>query len=269
MKKLKEIIVMALCCICFITPLSASAIGVRYTDYKTNLSFMAPSDWSMEKLEDEYSLDKVMFSDDFFIAGTDVIYYNSYDWYKTKFGRKKYLTKEHIAEMYDVNADDIYEVTINDAEYYEIDTEEYKSGQRISTKLLMRLYNGYYFTFQFSTIGNINNKDFDRMMKSVDYSKVVENTMSSLDWFLEIDPLILLGPAIILVGWLNKLKASAQMKSREKRKKEKVSEETEIQNYYKKKITPLSSKTEFCRKCGERLTGEKLCINCGTKVRRK
>ena len=261
MKKLKKIIIMTLCCICFIMPLSTSAIGVKYTDHTTNLTFMVPYGWDMVKLEDKNTMDKARFSNDRFGKETDIIYYNSYDWYNTSIGKGRALTKKYIAEMYDVNIYDIYKVTINDVEYYRFDTK----GQWFSNTFLVKLYNGYYFTFRFSTSGNINDADFNGMMKSVDYSNVKENIKPPRDPSND----ILLGLSILLIIWLNGLKVSAKAKMWEKRKKKNALEEKDVQNYYTSKRTISTSETEFCRKCGERLTGEKFCINCGTKVRRK
>lgn len=261
MKIFKKIMVISLCGIYLILPFSVSAIGVRYTDYKTNLSFIAPHGWNIGKLEDESTLDKVRFSKEQFTRETNIIYYSSYDWYNTSIGKGRALTKKYIAEMYDVNIYDIYKVTINDVEYYRFDTK----GQWFSNTFLVKLYNGYYFTFRFSTSGNINDADFNRMMKSVDYSNVKENIKPPRDPSND----ILLGLSILLIIWLNGLKVSAKAKMWEKRKKKNALEEKDVQNYYTSKRTISTSETEFCRKCGERLTGEKFCINCGTKVRRK
>ena len=277
MKIFKKIMVISLCCIYLILPFSVSAIGVRYTDYKTNLSFISPEGWSVKKEENGSALDRVMFSNDYFISGTDVIYYKSYDWYNTQLGTRKYitrdkmdnkyLTKEYIAEIYDVGADGVYKVTINDVEYYRFDTERLTNGQIIKSSLLMNLYNGYFFTFQLSTIGNIDNKDFSRMMESVDYSKVIENTESPINQFVKNSAFVLAIFVFILMVNLYMF-VPLEMTDKNAKKHKKANKKTEIQNYYTQKRVTSSSDKTVCRKCGQRLTDEKICQNCGAKVRK-
>ena len=346
MKRINRLITILMCCICFLTPFKASAINVRYTDKTTNLSFMIADEWNHEKVHNENGWDHMMFTRQ--SGGFDAIIYLSRDLYSEMsaveqklVSRKEFdntfWTNEEFAELFEVDEADVYTETVNDAEYYRFDMTQEKEGQILSTTVFVRLYNGYIFAFQFSTLGDINNESFNRLIKSVDYSKV-EGSESSTVWeekiseektenmkFIEelfglliafvicsipsfiyyatkkkplkrknailiviiygvfsyiifvvinffVPVIIIKGAPVVVCAIMNyriltgnyKTSKPNKLFSRKNFETDPVKENTEY-GYTSKNI---SGQIMFCSKCGQRLTDEKTCQNCETKVKR-
>ena len=186
-KNISKLITIILCGALFLMSFKTFAISVKYTDYDTNLSFIISECWNQEKVYDGTGYVKAKFTP--IVENGDVVVYMSADIYSELTATEKggitrkeidnaFFSNKDIADMIGEDESRVYTASIDDVEYYRLNTTQLLYGEKVLTTYFIRLYNGYLFIFQFSTLGNINNEGFNRMMSSVDYSNVASKTSS-------------------------------------------------------------------------------------------
>jgi hypothetical protein len=241
-----------------------------YTDTDSGISFTIPANWKQKDFTEnrEYLDAKFVSTKD---AGCVIIFGCTDMWnelsYSEKLGYSRkdinnsFLNKSDIAEIYGVSEDEISFVTYNGVQYYKgeisTSTEEYGLEFSLTTTQLVRIDNGWMYTFQFSgTDGHSLYSDFESLVSSIKYPSALDSSNeTSTNQKNILNAAIVLGVIILLaVGTITLF----IMLRRKKRLR---------QNTSKQEITDVSTANLLCRNCNHQLPPDsEFCHMCGAKV---
>ena len=183
-----------------------------YKDKETGSEFTVPANWSQESLSQDREFLDVKFTSNK-EPGLSILYGGSDIWAEMSSSEKKGLSRsdinnslftfDDIAETMGVAKSKISTVSFGGKEYYKYEVTSTSSTYGINIEVtmtcLMRIENGYAYTFQFS--GDSKNsyyKDFESLVSSANYP-VVENT-SSPDTFGEFSMINILLSLLITIA---------------------------------------------------------------------
>jgi hypothetical protein len=170
-----------------------STDAFEYTDSETQTSFTVPANWSEKEILEDSEFIDVNFGSNkeeglCILYGSTDAYGKLTDSERAEYSRSdmdnSMLTKDDIAEMYEIPTSQIEIVTYGDFEYYKVEmktqgTENYAIFS-ITTTRMVRVDNGYLYWFQFNGPSDSQYyADFESMLESVRYP---QSSNSSSDY---------------------------------------------------------------------------------------
>ncbi len=298
-----------------LNPIPAQTVAFTYTDPTSAMTFTVPANWVESPMNEEREFIDVKFtsnleeglciifssedmlSDDF----TEDVGLTSFE--KLMVSRSdlnnSILTKADVAAMCGgTKSSSVSMVSYGDKEYFFIESEQYTSAYGISAKVpitaLVRLENGFVYTFHFSgTKDSPYFADFEKLVSSVKYP-VFENDETIRDQvlgaYILLAIIILIALCLLIVfvchhaikkkfikkkqqNAISKAIAKSVPESPQETVKESVSPMPSTKESVVKSATaPLVETLEapevsFCHRCGNKLiSGSLFCNNCGTKI---
>lgn len=183
-----------------------------YKDKETGCEFTVPANWSQESLSQDREFLDVKFTSNK-DQGLSILYGSSDIWAEMSSSERKGLSRSDVngsmfsseewAEIMGVDQSKVSTVSYGGKEYYKYvltsTSSTYGINIDVTMTCLMRIENGYAYTFQFSGDSkNAYHKDFESLVGSVKYP-AVENT-SSPDIFGEFSMINILISSLITIA---------------------------------------------------------------------
>lgn len=244
-----------------------------YKDSEGGVTFTVPANWKQEAFTKDREFIDAKFASTK-EAGCAMIYGSTDMWGQmTAAERVGYtradlnnsaFTKADIAEMYSTTADKITTVTYNGVQYFKAETkyttDTYGAELSIPMVILLRIDNGWMYTFQFGARSSHKlYSDFENLMRGVKYSTASERAGADSDNKNDVDTEDNSGVVTVVVLMAIAAVVVAIVVSRKKA--------TPTYTPPKPQPSKPTETTILCRNCGQVMPLDSVfCHVCGTKV---